>query len=339
MISTPTTWIFRIASIWATGTISSGAWVIGSPMTWTTTRRPGFFAADPGPESVQRFCAGRNQAARKLVLHAGHQSSNIMITPALKWSPARGCNGMSRPNKWSGRRFRARCARPRALTRTCPNPRRAHASADSVTGSAGFRYSETVIAYELGYRAQLGPKVSDTSISTFYNDYDDVRSTGLSRTHTLVCLAVYFQNNLEGETYGFELSANYQVLDWWRLHGGYDLLKEDIHVKPGQLDLNDALNETADPEHQFPSFLHGFALRLGTGHGLALGGHVAQSIMAPTSETCRAISNWMRGWRGTPLKTSNFPWSDKICCMTSMPNMVFRDPPTGGNRAQCLLER
>jgi iron complex outermembrane receptor protein len=35
------------------------------------------------------------------------------------------------------------------------------------------------------------------------------------------------------------------------LHGGYNLLKEDIHVKSGRRDFNNALNETADPEHQF----------------------------------------------------------------------------------------
>jgi iron complex outermembrane receptor protein len=61
----------------------------------------------------------------------------------------------------------------------------------------------------------------------------------------------FFQNNLEGRTYGFELSANYQLLDWWRLHGGYDLLEEDLRVKAGKFDINNALNETADPEQQF----------------------------------------------------------------------------------------
>jgi len=29
------------------------------------------------------------------------------------------------------------------------------------------------------------------------------------------------------------------------------LLKEHLHVKPGQTDLNGALNETEDPQHQF----------------------------------------------------------------------------------------
>jgi len=106
--------------------------------------------------------------------------------------------------------------------------------------------SETVIAYELGYRAQLGKKVS-TSLSAFYNDYNNLRS--LNYTPTTI-LPLYWGNNLEGDTYGFELSADYQILGWWRLHGGYDLLKETIHPKPGQTDLDNGLNETADPQQQ-----------------------------------------------------------------------------------------
>jgi iron complex outermembrane receptor protein len=115
-----------------------------------------------------------------------------------------------------------------------------------LTGNSDFE-SETVIAYELGYRAQLSKKVS-TSISTFYNDYEDVRSTGVN---PVTILPFEFQNNLHGETYGVELSADYQIFDWWRLHGGYDLLKEHIRVEPGKTDINDALNETSDPQQQF----------------------------------------------------------------------------------------
>jgi iron complex outermembrane receptor protein len=113
-------------------------------------------------------------------------------------------------------------------------------------GSNSTFESETVLAYELGYRAQVSQKVSG-SLSLFYNDYDHLRSLDYT-PKTLV--PFYFQNDLEGDTYGFEFSANYQVLDWWRLHGGYDLLKEDIHVRPGGVDLDDALNETADPQQQ-----------------------------------------------------------------------------------------
>jgi iron complex outermembrane receptor protein len=115
-----------------------------------------------------------------------------------------------------------------------------------LAGEPGFD-SENVIAYELGYRAQLTRKAS-TSISAFYNDYSDVRSLSFT-PGTIVPL--FFANNLEGETYGVEITADYQVLDWWRLHAGYDLLKEHIHVKPGEMDINNGLNETSDPQNQF----------------------------------------------------------------------------------------
>jgi iron complex outermembrane receptor protein len=117
-------------------------------------------------------------------------------------------------------------------------------------GGPGFT-SETVIAYELGYRAQLGSKVT-TSLSLYYNDYDHVRSTtpGPPGFPTLG-FPLVFQNNLEGHTYGAEFSTSYQVLDWWRLHGGYDLLEEHMRVKPGEVDFSDGLNETADPRNQF----------------------------------------------------------------------------------------
>ncbi|HUB87342.1 MAG TPA: TonB-dependent receptor [Verrucomicrobiae bacterium] len=112
--------------------------------------------------------------------------------------------------------------------------------------------SESVIAYELGYRAELGTKL-EASVSTFYNDYDNLRSTTTNSVLDVFHLPFpyYFQNNLEGCTYGAELGATYQVLDWWQLHGSYDLLKEHLYVKPGADDINDALNETADPEQQF----------------------------------------------------------------------------------------
>ncbi|HEX4023899.1 MAG TPA: TonB-dependent receptor [Steroidobacteraceae bacterium] len=107
--------------------------------------------------------------------------------------------------------------------------------------------SEKVIAYELGYRAQLFSRVGG-SVSTFYNVYSDLRSTSYTPGFLL---PFYFSNNLEGHTYGLEFSADYRLLSNWSLHAGYTLLREDLWVKPGQFDLNDALNETADPKNQF----------------------------------------------------------------------------------------
>jgi iron complex outermembrane receptor protein len=107
--------------------------------------------------------------------------------------------------------------------------------------------SEAVIAYELGYRAQLNSSFS-TSVSSFYNQYNDVRSTSYTPG---TILPLYFANELEGDTYGLEFSGNYQVFEPWSLHAGYTFLREHLRVKPGGYDLSDAQNETADPEHQF----------------------------------------------------------------------------------------
>jgi iron complex outermembrane receptor protein len=117
-------------------------------------------------------------------------------------------------------------------------------------GGADFE-SETLLAYEVGYRTQFSSNLS-ASISTFYNEYDDVRSTAPSAHPTIPGLPfpLVFQNDLEGHAYGMELSADYQLMPGWRLHGGYNFLKEALRVKPGQADFSDAHNETADPQQQ-----------------------------------------------------------------------------------------
>ena len=117
-------------------------------------------------------------------------------------------------------------------------------------GSENFA-SETVIAYELGYRAIFGSQWSG-SLSTFFNDYDHLRSTTATATTAdyPFPFPVYFQNNLQGTTQGVEISSTYQPLDWWKLHAGYDLLLEHLHVQRGQVDATGALGETADPKGQ-----------------------------------------------------------------------------------------
>jgi iron complex outermembrane receptor protein len=113
-----------------------------------------------------------------------------------------------------------------------------------LAGGSNF-VSETLLAYELGYRAQLTQKITG-SISAYYNDYDNLRSLAPPTTPGG---PYYFENNLEGDTYGFEVNSTWQVLDWWRLHGGYDLLQEHLHIKPGSGNVNDG--ETDDPQQQF----------------------------------------------------------------------------------------
>jgi iron complex outermembrane receptor protein len=111
--------------------------------------------------------------------------------------------------------------------------------------------SEKLLAYELGFRGQIGEKAS-AALSTFYNEYDDIRSTSLSPPDPVFGLPfpLFFENNVEGNTWGFELSSDVQLAEKWRLHAAYRLLQADLRVKPGEFDFNNALNETSDPQQQ-----------------------------------------------------------------------------------------
>jgi iron complex outermembrane receptor protein len=121
--------------------------------------------------------------------------------------------------------------------------------ASILNGSDDFS-SENLAAYELGHRAQLGAQLA-TSLSLFYNDYRDIRSTTPGPPgFPSFGFPLVFANDLEGETYGLELSASYQPFDAWRLRGGYNLLEEHLRVKPGGVDFSNARNETADPQQQ-----------------------------------------------------------------------------------------
>ena len=115
-----------------------------------------------------------------------------------------------------------------------------------LTGGEEFD-SEKLKTYELGYRGQLSDQAT-LSVALFYNDYQNLRSTRFS---PVTIFPLYFANDLEGQTRGAEISMNFQIATWWRLRGGYNYLHEDISVKQGGFDFNNALNETADPENQF----------------------------------------------------------------------------------------
>jgi len=107
-------------------------------------------------------------------------------------------------------------------------------------------HSENVLAYELGYRAQAGARFT-SSLATFYNEYDEVRSTAIT-PGTL--LPFYFENGVAGHTWGAEWTGTLQLADNWSLRAGYVLLQEKLHVEPGQFDITGARNEIADPQQQ-----------------------------------------------------------------------------------------
>ncbi len=87
--------------------------------------------------------------------------------------------------------------------------------------------TETVLANELGYRAQLIKQLS-VDVATFYNSYDQLRGSEpgapffeSSPSPPHLVLPLVFQNALRGETHGMELATNWNVTRRWKLSGGY----------------------------------------------------------------------------------------------------------------------
>jgi len=108
--------------------------------------------------------------------------------------------------------------------------------------------SETLLAYELGWRVQPFTKLS-LSAAGFYNVYDNIRSAEPGPPPS--GFPISFGNGVKGDAYGIELSGTCQPFDFWRIRGGYTLLKKKLSVKPGSQDLNKASAESNDPENQF----------------------------------------------------------------------------------------
>ena len=126
-----------------------------------------------------------------------------------------------------------------------------------VGGGPDFK-DEKLTAYELGWRGQLGPAAS-VSISTFYNDYHDLRSFDLSSTGSVPLqengvsgfAPILFQNRLYGHTYGVEAWGEYTVTGWWRLSAAANWLDEHLSYEPGTLDIGGLETDAGnDPSHQ-----------------------------------------------------------------------------------------
>ncbi len=101
-----------------------------------------------------------------------------------------------------------------------------------LVGNPNFQ-TEKVTAYEIGYRG-LPTDWLSLSVSTFYNDYDDLRTIEIT---PLTLLPLMWGNRLKGETYGVEGWADVQVTPWWRLSPGFRSLRKDLQFKEGAIRL------------------------------------------------------------------------------------------------------
>ena len=106
--------------------------------------------------------------------------------------------------------------------------------------------SEKVVAFEIGARIVTNTR-SSLSISTFYNDYTDLRSIELKPQGFL---PLQWGNLLEGRTYGAEAWGDYRLADWWRLSASASYLQKEFHFKSGSSQLTGVGQAGDDPKYQ-----------------------------------------------------------------------------------------
>ena len=121
-----------------------------------------------------------------------------------------------------------------------------HSGPITLVGNSDFK-SESVLAYEVGYKTQPVAEVS-FDIATFYNVYGDLRSLEPQpQTNTTILIA----NKLNARTYGAEITADYQVTSSWRLRAGYVYLGKRFSLDPESRDPGLGAAEGNDPQNRF----------------------------------------------------------------------------------------
>lgn len=104
--------------------------------------------------------------------------------------------------------------------------------------------SETLTAYEIGYRAQFNRQFS-FSVATFYNVYDDLRSVERISAQTFV-----IGNKMKSNTWGVETWGTYHVTNNWRLSAGYNHLSQNRRLKSDSTSTTGTRAEGNDPIQQ-----------------------------------------------------------------------------------------
>lgn len=114
--------------------------------------------------------------------------------------------------------------------------------------------SESLIAYELGYRAQLLDKLS-LDVAGFYNDYDNLRTLepaglDLSNMPAFAVQQFAFGNQRHGTVYGGEAAANWDVMPGWRLRPSYSLTLAHTQNGPGSQNKATEFSDRGIPQQQ-----------------------------------------------------------------------------------------
>ena len=124
-----------------------------------------------------------------------------------------------------------------------------------VLGNPNFG-SETVLAFEWGYRAGLNDRLS-LDVTAFHNRYSNLRTNepdlssievSTDPPHFIVPMEV--DNKATGRSNGVELTADWKPLGSWRLSAAYGFFRMDLEVSEDSFDTATETFAEEAPEHQ-----------------------------------------------------------------------------------------
>jgi iron complex outermembrane receptor protein len=116
--------------------------------------------------------------------------------------------------------------------------------------------AEVLLAYEVGYRAQLGDRLS-FDWTGFYNSYHHL-STYEPATPFLasapaplhLVMPFYSDNRMRGESQGVEIAGTWDVAKFWRIRSSYSWLNLQLHLDQSSRNLIRDAVEGQSPQHQ-----------------------------------------------------------------------------------------
>ena len=104
--------------------------------------------------------------------------------------------------------------------------------------------SETLIAYEAGYRVQVQKNLA-LDLTVFYNDYERLRTLEFS------AMTILFDNKMQGRSVGLEVAIDWKVFDWWAVQTSYSHIDVKAETVSGGTDvLSVEVAQDSTPDHQ-----------------------------------------------------------------------------------------
>lgn len=117
--------------------------------------------------------------------------------------------------------------------------------------------AEELWAFEAGWRSSPTERLS-LDVAAFYNDYDNLSTlesaTPFAETlggETVKVVPLTFCNDLKGETYGVEVSADWRATEKWRWSAAYSFLRLQLHGDSKQARDEAEETEGSSPRNQF----------------------------------------------------------------------------------------